>query len=143
MSALLQPGAVSDPPHADGDDGAGIRPSRAVRRRSMPTSRPAASSCAICSSMTTAAGCRMSALLDGLVAEKLKAEAEKIAAEGWKWIEVAVDFPYGHTHGLRELEGEPSDLTRRGAGDDRRGNAEYAKLEAEYAERRRAARRGR
>lgn len=27
------------------------------------------------------------ALLDSLVAEKLKAEAEKIAAEGWKWIE--------------------------------------------------------
>ena len=34
-------------------------------------------------------------LLDGLVAEKLKAEAETIAAEGWKWIEVAIDFPYG------------------------------------------------
>ena len=41
------------------------------------------------------------ALLDGLVAEKLKAEAEKIAAEGWKWIEVNVDFPFGHTHRLR------------------------------------------
>ena len=58
-----------------------------------------------------AAGCRMSALLDRLVTEKLKAEAETIAAEGWKWIEVAVDFPYGHTSGLRELEGEPVDLT--------------------------------
>ncbi|WP_429798393.1 ParB/RepB/Spo0J family partition protein [Bradyrhizobium japonicum] len=39
------------------------------------------------------------ALLDGLVAGKLKAEAETIAAEGWKWIEVATDFPYGHTRG--------------------------------------------
>jgi hypothetical protein len=28
------------------------------------------------------------ALLDGLVAEKRKAEAETIAAEGWKWIEL-------------------------------------------------------
>src|SRR5271157_520241 len=36
------------------------------------------------------------ALLDSLVAQKLKAEAEKIAAEGWKWIEVNVDFPFGH-----------------------------------------------
>ncbi|MGA9625532.1 MAG: ParB/RepB/Spo0J family partition protein, partial [Bryobacteraceae bacterium] len=44
-------------------------------------------------------------LLDGLVAEKLKAEAATIAAEGWKWIEAAVDFPYGHAHHLRELEG--------------------------------------
>jgi ParB family transcriptional regulator, chromosome partitioning protein len=50
-------------------------------------------------------------LLDGMVAEKLKAEAEKIAAEGWKWIEVNVDFPFGHTHHLRELEGTPTDLT--------------------------------
>ncbi|WP_247385918.1 MULTISPECIES: ParB/RepB/Spo0J family partition protein [unclassified Bradyrhizobium] len=33
------------------------------------------------------------ALLDRLVTEKLKAEAETIAAEGWKWISVAVDFP--------------------------------------------------
>jgi ParB family chromosome partitioning protein len=33
------------------------------------------------------------ALLDRLVGEKLKATAETIAAEGWKWIEVAVGFP--------------------------------------------------
>lgn len=31
------------------------------------------------------------ALLDRLVAEKLKAEAEKIAAEGWKWVDIAPD----------------------------------------------------
>jgi hypothetical protein len=34
-------------------------------------------------------------LLGGLVAAKLKAEAERIAAEGWKWVEVATEFPYG------------------------------------------------
>src|SRR6266404_2060530 len=51
------------------------------------------------------------ALLDRLVTEKLKAEAETIAAEGWKWISVAVDFPYGHTGGLRELEGKSVDVT--------------------------------
>ena len=34
-----------------------------------------------------------SALLDGLVTEKLKREAEDLSAEGWKWIGVAVDFP--------------------------------------------------
>jgi hypothetical protein len=32
-------------------------------------------------------------LLDRLVTEKLKAKAEIAAAEGWKWIAVAVDFP--------------------------------------------------
>ena len=71
-------------------------------------------------------------LLDRLVNEKLKAEAETIAAEGWKWIAVAVDFPYGHTNGLREIEGEPADLT-----DEERAtldalNAEHAKIEEDY-----------
>ena len=50
-------------------------------------------------------------MLDRLVTEKLTAEAETIAKEGWKWISVAVDFPYGHTSQLRELEGKPADLT--------------------------------
>jgi ParB family chromosome partitioning protein len=50
-------------------------------------------------------------LLDRLVTEKLKAEAETLAAEGWKWISVALNFPYDHTSGLRELDGEPADLT--------------------------------
>jgi ParB family chromosome partitioning protein len=40
------------------------------------------------------------ALLDSLVIEKLKAAAESVAAEGWKWIEVAVSFPFGHTRPL-------------------------------------------
>jgi ParB family chromosome partitioning protein len=72
------------------------------------------------------------ALLDGLVAEKLKTEAETIAAEGWKWIEVAIDFPYGRTHGLRALEGVAADLTSEEQATIDALNAEYAKLEAEY-----------
>ncbi|SHJ96495.1 chromosome partitioning protein, ParB family [Bradyrhizobium lablabi] len=71
-------------------------------------------------------------LLDRLVTERLKAEAETIAAEGWKWIAVAVDFPYGHTSGLQEIEGELADLT-----DEERAtldalNAEYVKIEEDY-----------
>ena len=72
------------------------------------------------------------ALLDRLVAEKLKAAAETIAAEGWKWIEVAASFPYDVTHGLRELEGEPLDLTAEEQATIEALNAEYQKLEAEY-----------
>jgi hypothetical protein len=72
------------------------------------------------------------ALLDSLVAESLKAEAEKVAAEGWKWIEVNVDFPFGHTHGLRALEGTPTDLSAAEQATIQALKAEYAKLEVEY-----------
>ncbi|WP_179880002.1 ParB/RepB/Spo0J family partition protein [Bradyrhizobium ottawaense] len=72
------------------------------------------------------------ALLDGLVAEKLKAEAEMIAAEGWKWIEVATDFPYGHTRGLRELDGVQAGLTAEEQATIEALKAEYARLEAEH-----------
>ncbi|WP_448954868.1 ParB/RepB/Spo0J family partition protein [Labrys neptuniae] len=50
-------------------------------------------------------------LLDRLATEKLKAAADEIASEGWKWVEVAVSLPYGISHGLRELVGTIIDLT--------------------------------
>ena len=68
------------------------------------------------------------ALLDRLVTEKLMAEAEVIAKEGWKWISVAVDFPYG----LRELEGKPADLTMEEQATIDALNAEQARLEFDY-----------
>lgn len=71
-------------------------------------------------------------LLDGLVAEKLKADAQAIASEGWKWIDVAVDFPYGHTHRMRKLKGVPTDLTADELATIDALNAEHARLEAEY-----------
>ncbi|KIZ47776.1 MULTISPECIES: ParB/RepB/Spo0J family partition protein [Rhodopseudomonas] len=74
------------------------------------------------------------ALLDRLVMEKLTAEAESIAAEGWKWISVAVDFPYGHTDNLRELGGTPVELSEDERTTIEALNAERAKLEADYAE---------
>jgi len=73
-------------------------------------------------------------LLDRLVSDKLKAEAETIAAEGWKWIEVAVSFPYGHEHGLRVLEGAPIDLSDEERAGREALREEYDRLEAEYAE---------
>ncbi|MET4358697.1 ParB family chromosome partitioning protein [Bradyrhizobium sp. RT9b] len=72
------------------------------------------------------------ALLDRLVTEKLKAEAETIAAEGWKWISVAVEFSYGHTEGLREIEGKPVDLSPEEQATIDALNAEQARLESDY-----------
>jgi ParB family transcriptional regulator, chromosome partitioning protein len=71
-------------------------------------------------------------LLDRLVTERLKVEAETIAKEGWKWISVAVDFPYGHATGLRELDGKPADLTTEEQATIDALNAEQAKLESDY-----------
>ncbi|MBB4287244.1 ParB/RepB/Spo0J family partition protein [Roseospira goensis] len=50
-------------------------------------------------------------LLERLVAERLSTVAEKVRAEGWRWVEAAVDFPYGHTNGLRRLPRETVPLT--------------------------------
>ncbi|OJU27866.1 MAG: DNA-binding protein, partial [Alphaproteobacteria bacterium 64-6] len=74
------------------------------------------------------------ALLDRLVADKLKAEAEAetVAAEGWKWIEVAVDFPYGHTRALRALDGVEKAMTAKEKKTLKALNTEQAKIEAEY-----------
>lgn len=43
------------------------------------------------------------ALLDRLVTEKLETVARDIQAQGWKWVEVAVDFAYALTFQMDEL----------------------------------------
>ncbi|MDO8422489.1 MAG: ParB/RepB/Spo0J family partition protein [Parvibaculum sp.] len=60
------------------------------------------------------------ALLERLVVEKLTSEAEAIKAEGWRWIQIAQEFPYGHTGGLRRVMGEMQPLS----------DEEHAKREA-------------
>ncbi|KAA0587098.1 ParB/RepB/Spo0J family partition protein (plasmid) [Azospirillum oryzae] len=70
------------------------------------------------------------ALLDRLVAEKLEMEAATVRAEGWKWVEVALGFPYGHSRGLRRLAGEPVPLTEAEQATYDALHAEYERLEA-------------
>jgi ParB family chromosome partitioning protein len=74
------------------------------------------------------------ALLDRMVADKLKTTADEIASEGWKWVEAALSFPYGHQHGLRELAGVTVDLTEEESATREALRDEYDRLEAEYAE---------
>jgi ParB family chromosome partitioning protein len=74
------------------------------------------------------------ALLDRLVAEKLEHEAEAVRAEGWKWVEVAPDFPYGHTYGLRRLSGTEVAMTDEETAARDALKAEFDKLEETYAE---------
>ncbi|MCG5241417.1 ParB/RepB/Spo0J family partition protein [Azospirillum doebereinerae] len=70
------------------------------------------------------------ALLDRLVAEKLEAEATTVRAEGWKWVEVSLAFPYGHSRSLRRLSGEPVPLTEVEQARYDALHAEYEQLEA-------------
>jgi ParB family chromosome partitioning protein len=72
-------------------------------------------------------------LLDRMVAEKLQAEAEALATEGWKWIEVATDLPYGYSHGLRRLAGDPAQMTDEESAAHAVLLAEYRELEEEYS----------
>ena len=76
---------------------------------------------------------RSRTLLDRLVTEKLQAEAETVAVEGWKWIEVALDLPYAYSHGLRSLSGDPAPMTDDEGAAHAELLAEYRTLEDEYA----------
>ena len=71
-------------------------------------------------------------LLERLVNDKLRTDAEVIAAEGWKWVMVAADFPYGHTHGLRERAGTPAEVSAEGQAALDALHAEYDRLSTEY-----------
>ncbi len=68
-------------------------------------------------------------LLDRLVAEKLERDAQGVRIEGWKWVEVATDFPYGHTYGLRHVCGERQPLT-----DEETAALDALRAEAEHLE---------
>ena len=50
-------------------------------------------------------------LLDRLVADKLGAAAEEVRADGWKWVEVAVDFAWSLTSQMIELFPEIAEAT--------------------------------
>jgi ParB family chromosome partitioning protein len=73
-------------------------------------------------------------LLDRLVAEKLDREATAIRSEGWKWVEVAIEFPYGHTSGLRRLVGEEVALSDQEVAAAEAPRAEYERIEQTYAD---------
>ena len=72
-------------------------------------------------------------LLEQLVFDKLKVDAQAIQAEGWKWVDAAISLRYGHASGMRRIYGEPRDLTADELARHDAVKAEYDKLDAEYA----------
>ncbi len=54
-----------------------------------------------------------SQLLDGLVAEKLAAEADKVKAENWSWVEVTTEVDHAYLSQFRRLPPTEVDLSAR------------------------------
>lgn len=73
-------------------------------------------------------------LLDRLVAEKLKAVAEEVAAEGWKWVAVDLELPYGHDYDLRAITPTYAELSKKERRDREKLRDEQQRLDAEYAD---------
>jgi ParB family chromosome partitioning protein len=73
-------------------------------------------------------------LLDKLVTDKLGEAAAEVQAEGWKWIEAAISFPYGHSFGLRQLRGDEIPLSPEEEAAREALQAELDRLEADYAD---------
>jgi len=71
-------------------------------------------------------------LVDLMVSERLREEAMKVQAEGWRWIDAAPDFPYGHTYGLRQLRGTPVEISPEEQATRDALQAEFDALTAEY-----------
>ena len=74
------------------------------------------------------------ALLEQLVFDRLKTDAETIRADGWKWVEAAISFPYGHTSGMRRIYAEPAEMSAEEIARYDAVKAEYDALDAKYAE---------
>ena len=72
------------------------------------------------------------ALLDKLTSEKLHLEGERIGAEGWKWVAVATDLPYGYLDALREIDGAEAPLTEAEQAQVDALKAEAEALQAQY-----------
>lgn len=68
---------------------------------------------------------REPALLNRLAAEKLQSASAELLAEGWKWVETALSFPYGHTSGLRRVS--PAEVSA-----DEQDTLKIEALRAEY-----------
>ncbi|WP_454623305.1 ParB/RepB/Spo0J family partition protein [Brucella anthropi] len=71
-------------------------------------------------------------LLDRMVAEKLKAAAAEVAAEGWKWIAADLELPYGYDHDLRGIVGTPAELSKKERRQRETMRKEQERLEAKY-----------
>ena len=81
-----------------------------------------------------AAGCRIPCCSTGSLPTSSSVKPIAVRAEGWKWVEVAIDFPYGHTYGLRHISGEPVAMSEEEVATAEALRAEYDRLEQAHAD---------
>ena len=97
----------------------------------MLTKPPAAPSSPISSPRRTAVGSKRP-LARGARCRKLRAAAETVAAEGWKWVDARADLPYGFDRAFQRLAGEPVDLSPDEEKELATLTTEQAELTAQY-----------
>jgi len=68
-------------------------------------------SCSTFASIMMAAGARTRPCSTALLVEAPGLKRRPLRGEGWKWIAIAPDFPYGHLRACASLHGESVDLT--------------------------------
>lgn len=68
-----------------------------------------------------------------MLSDLFQGDDDAPASEGWKWIEVATDLPYGYSHGLRRLTGDPAPMTDEESAAHAALLSEYRALEEEYS----------
>ncbi|RFD21504.1 ParB/RepB/Spo0J family partition protein [Komagataeibacter melaceti] len=73
-------------------------------------------------------------IVDRLVMEKLQEAAEQVRAEGWKWVETALSFPWGHTRQFAEIDGTEMPLTDEETARLEALRVEQETIEGEYAQ---------
>ncbi|MBV1825297.1 ParB/RepB/Spo0J family partition protein [Komagataeibacter oboediens] len=73
-------------------------------------------------------------IVDRLVMEKLQEAAEQVRAEGWKWVETALSFPWGHTRQFAEIDGTEAPLTDEETARLEALHSDQETIEAEYAQ---------
>ncbi|MBB2206433.1 ParB/RepB/Spo0J family partition protein [Gluconacetobacter takamatsuzukensis] len=73
-------------------------------------------------------------LLHRLVMDKLAGAVEEIRTEGWKWVETALSFPWGHARGFARIEGTPVVISEEEVARLTALHSEQETIEAEYAQ---------
>jgi ParB family chromosome partitioning protein len=75
-----------------------------------------------------------SGLLARMVADRLERDGEAVRAEGWKWVEVATEFPYGHVYGMRVIPNHRAPLSEEQVARVEALRAQAEEIEERYAE---------